>query len=254
MNNMPEIQLCFNYDVLDPETRAFVLERAERIHNLARMTATGIVQIGQYLTEVKAKLKHGQYLEWIEREFGWGDDSARNFMRVFELSKSRNFRDLEIDVSALYLIAAPKTPEPVRRQVVQRAENGEPVTHAGVRALVQRFAETGEIPDIQVSLPQLIAERRALMQPQAKPESPSPEEQQARAEDEELRVKMKANSERVVKVFNVIGSIECLSGTALTVPEIAAEIRRLDTPDKDWRGQLKIARRKLADLATELSE
>ena len=92
---------------LDSDTRQFVQERAERIHNLARMTAACIVQIGQYLTEVKGRLKHGKFQEWIAREFSWGDDSARNFMHVYERFKNRNFRNLEIDVSALYLIAAP---------------------------------------------------------------------------------------------------------------------------------------------------
>ena len=71
------------------------------------MTAACIVQIGQYLTEVKGRLKHGKFQEWIAREFSWGDDSARNFMHVYERFKNRNFRNLEIDVSALYLIAAP---------------------------------------------------------------------------------------------------------------------------------------------------
>jgi hypothetical protein len=32
---------------------------------------------------------------------------------------------LKIDVSALYLIAAPRTPEPVRAAAMSRAENGE---------------------------------------------------------------------------------------------------------------------------------
>jgi Protein of unknown function (DUF3102) len=250
---MAEIQLRFDYGALDTETRRFVLERTERIHNLARMTAAGIVQIGQYLAEVKARLQHGKFLEWIEREFAWHRDTANNFMQVYECFKCRDFRQMEIDVSALCLIAKPSIPEPVRADVIRRAEAGEPVNHAGTRALVKRFAETGQLPEVTVSLPQLIAERRALMQPQPKQQPPSPEEEQRRAEEAELRAKMKVNSERVVKVFNVIGSIECLSGTPLTVTEIAAEIRRLDTPDKDWRGQLKIARQKLAELSTELS-
>jgi hypothetical protein len=245
-------QLRFDYHALDASARAFVLERTERIHNLARMTAAGIVQIGQYLTEVKSRLKHGQFQDWIGKEFAWGDDSARNFMRVYERFKNRNFRDLEIDVSALYLIAAPSTPEPVVTEVIRRASNGEVVSHAGARALVQHFTETGEIPDIQVNLPKMIAERRALMQPKEKPEPPSAADQQAAREQEKLRAQMKANSERNLRVFNVIESIECLSGTALTMHEIAVEIRRLDTPDKDWREQLKTARRKLADLSKEL--
>ena len=102
-----EMQLRFDYDSLPEENRSFVLERTERIRILARLTATGIVQIGQYLTEVKAILAHGRFLEWIEREFAWSERSSRNFMTVYECFKTANFADLEIDVSALYLDRGP---------------------------------------------------------------------------------------------------------------------------------------------------
>lgn len=62
---------------------------------------------------------HGLWLPWLESEFGWSHDTARNFIQVWDCFKLRNFRDLNIDVSALYLIAAPKTPEPVRQEVIR---------------------------------------------------------------------------------------------------------------------------------------
>jgi hypothetical protein len=92
------------------------------------------VQIGQYLTEVKEKLGHGNFLQWIEKAFGWKERSAEAFMQVYRQFKSANFANLRIDISSLYLIAAPSTPEPVRQQVIARAENGETVTFSGTRA------------------------------------------------------------------------------------------------------------------------
>jgi hypothetical protein len=55
----------------------------------------------------RGRLKHGQFLEWIEREFAWSRQSAERFMKVYEWFKCNNLLLLEIDVSALYLIAAP---------------------------------------------------------------------------------------------------------------------------------------------------
>ena len=104
----------FDYGALDRETRRLVEDRAGQIHQLARKTAAGIALIGEYLTDVKAQLKHGQFLEWIDREFAWKEWTAQQFMKVYKCSKTVNFTDLEMDVSALYLIAAPSTPEPVR--------------------------------------------------------------------------------------------------------------------------------------------
>ncbi|HEY1495410.1 MAG TPA: DUF3102 domain-containing protein, partial [Candidatus Solibacter sp.] len=110
-------QLRFDYSALDADTRNYVQERTQKIHALARATAAAIVEIGRSLTDVKARLKHGQFLEWIEREFAWSQPSAWRFMNVFEQFKLSNLNNLEIDVSALYLIAAPSTPEALRAEV-----------------------------------------------------------------------------------------------------------------------------------------
>jgi hypothetical protein len=51
---------------------------------------------------------HGNWLPWLEREFGWTDRTARNFMAVHEAAaKSEKFSDLNVPVSGLYLLAAP---------------------------------------------------------------------------------------------------------------------------------------------------
>jgi len=139
------VQLRFDYAALDAETRRFVIERTERIHALARATAASIVEIGKHLTEVKAELEHGKFLEWIEREFAWSRFSADRFMNVFERVKSSNLQQMQIDVSALYLIAAPSTPEPVREEVISRAAV-ERVTHSTVKAVLTEYRKTGDAP------------------------------------------------------------------------------------------------------------
>jgi hypothetical protein len=71
-------------------------------------------------TYLLRRLKRGQFLRWIEREFAWSEWTARRFMLVHEHVKSSKLHDLEIDVSALYLIAAPAkapaTSRPLRHQ------------------------------------------------------------------------------------------------------------------------------------------
>ena len=50
-------------------------------------------------------------------------------MNVYEKVKCstvEHLQDLQIDVSTLYLIAAPKTPKPVRQEIIKRAQAGEP--------------------------------------------------------------------------------------------------------------------------------
>jgi len=236
-------QLTFDYAALDRDTRRFVQERAERIHNLARMTAASIVQIGQYLSECKERLGHGKFLEWIEREFAWTYKSAERFMHVHEHLKLDKLSNLQIDVSALYLIAAPSTPDPVRVQAVIRAQDGEHVTHMGARELVRRFQETGELPEVKTSLAEILEQRRSRMEPEQTPPA------RDRERDQHLREEVKANTAQASLVMDVIRSIETLNRTPLTVNKIISEIRRLDTPDKNWRGKTIIASQMLAAVA-----
>jgi hypothetical protein len=160
---------AFEYDKLRPETRDFLLERARLIHGLARRTAESVFEIGRYLSEVKEKLGHGKFIDWITREFGWSERAANLFMAVHRvLVKSANLSDLkefshegippksakfadlnalksanlvevkklEIEVSALYMIAEASTPEPARLELLRRAKAGERITRAKARVVI----------------------------------------------------------------------------------------------------------------------
>lgn len=239
-------QLQFDYGSLDQETRAFVQERAVQIHNLARKSATGIMEIGRYLAEVKTRLPHGKFLEWIEQEFAWKRQTAENFMAVYERVKIPNFGNLQIDVSALYLIAAPSTPEPVRQEAIRRAESGESVTHAGTRALIEAFAEDKDIPDQKINLTELIRKRMKLREQNEPPKRKWTREEQE--EIDQMRETMKRNSERNSKLMSIIRAIEMLSTPEITMQEAAREISEIDTPDKDWCGQARTAESNLTAL------
>jgi len=81
------------------------------------------------------KISDETFLAWIRAEFEWSQSSAYRFMDV-----TRAFPNLGrhegaelIDVSALYLLARPSTPEPVREAALERAAAGERVSHAAVK-------------------------------------------------------------------------------------------------------------------------
>jgi hypothetical protein len=60
--------------------------------------------------------------------------------------KSQNFCDLTIELSALYLISAPSTPEPVQREVIERAKRGEPMTRAKALEVLEDYKSRVELP------------------------------------------------------------------------------------------------------------
>ena len=148
------LQLHFDYGSLDSETLQYVWERRRTLRSLAWQTASGVVDIGQALTELAERLGHGQFLLWVRDEFAWGHDSATRFMNVYERFKNRNLRNL--DLSALYLIAEQRTPDAVRDELIQRAESGEKITRRVALKAIKQFKEAGALPS-GVSFGQTVA-------------------------------------------------------------------------------------------------
>ncbi len=68
-------------------------------------------------------------------------DTANKFMHVanqfgsVEMSKISTF-----DLSALYQLAAPSTPEAAREEAISRARAGESITHKAAKSLKQKYA------------------------------------------------------------------------------------------------------------------
>ena len=123
-------------DLVPAET--ILAQNAEVIRALGKRVIGDIIEIGRRLTEAKQVAGHGNWLPWLDREFGWTEQTALNFMRVHELaSKSKKFLDLSLPVSGLYMLAAPSTPEEARDQVIARAEGGERLSVKDVRNLIE---------------------------------------------------------------------------------------------------------------------
>jgi hypothetical protein len=112
-------------------------EHAAAIHTLGRRVVGDVIEIGRRLTECKRIFGHGNFLPWLDREFGWSDKTAENFINVYKLSsKFENFSNLSLPLSALYLLAAPSTPDEVRTQIITRAEAGEVLPAAEVKQTI----------------------------------------------------------------------------------------------------------------------
>lgn len=128
-------QLALFYDTLDSETRIVVQQRTTEIKALMKRAASDIIEIGQKLIEVRARLGHGFFDGWVKAEFDWTRQTAYRFIHVAE-----RFGDcsnlLQMAPSALYLLAAPSTPEAARIEAIDRAEQGETISHAAAREIV----------------------------------------------------------------------------------------------------------------------
>jgi hypothetical protein len=138
----------FDYAALDAETRIVVQQRTSEIKTLMRRSAQDIIDIGQKLIEVKARLGHGHFGGWLESEFGWSQDTAGRFINVAQRFDIPQIADFNIAPSALYALSAPSTPEPARAEAIERAQAGEPITHSAAKAIIEEYKASKVTPPV----------------------------------------------------------------------------------------------------------
>lgn len=138
----------FDYAALDPATGALARQRAQEIQALLRRSAADIIAIGGKLAEVKAQVAHGQFLDWLDAEFGWHRCTANRFMQAAEVFSSVEMSQFATFApSALYLLASPSAPPAARSDALERAAAGESITYSLARALVALHQDGGDEDD-----------------------------------------------------------------------------------------------------------
>ncbi|MBW4511494.1 MAG: DUF3102 domain-containing protein [Scytonematopsis contorta HA4267-MV1] len=128
----------FEYEALEAETRLLVLRNTNEIKTLMRRTCEDIINIGHKLIAIKMSLGHGKFINWLKFEFNWSVSTATKFMQVADQFKFVNFTNLNITASALYLIAAPSTPNEVRAEVLRIASLGENITYTKAKQIIRQ--------------------------------------------------------------------------------------------------------------------
>lgn len=142
----------FNYQDLNSQQRSEIERATAAIRERLRRAAQDIWEIGRMLSEVQSQLRRGQFDNWIKAEFDWSRRTAYKFISVYKrFDNSVNLEEVNIATSALYLLAAESTPEEVREEFIQKAQEGEKVTHQQVLRVVKKAK--GELEESsQISL------------------------------------------------------------------------------------------------------
>jgi hypothetical protein len=130
----------------DVDTEIFCAAQAEAIRVLGKRVVGDIIEIGQRLIAVKQRLPHGQWLPWLEDEFGWTARTATNYMAIADAfgSNSESLSDLNISAEALYLLAGPAIPMQIRETAVELAQTGEHITKAKAEEMIAEAVDKKE--------------------------------------------------------------------------------------------------------------
>lgn len=135
----------FSYASLDIETRVIVQQRTTEIHESLEGIKRNFLSIGRKLIEVKARLNHGEFGEWLNMEFKWSHDTAGNLMNAARLAEQNpKFSEFapQFAPSAFYLLAKPSTPTDIREGALGLAAEGQTITHGEIKAAIQAHKVT----------------------------------------------------------------------------------------------------------------
>lgn len=108
----------FDYNALADETGSKVQQHTLEIKENLQQTISIIWEVGRKLFEIRNLLKPRCFKAWLESEFPGSRSNAYNNVNVYTaFPDPTSIRDLPIDSSALYKLAAPSTPEDLRLRV-----------------------------------------------------------------------------------------------------------------------------------------
>lgn len=133
--------LRYDYSLIDAGQRSQVQNAAVAIVRSGRKAQDGMIEMGQRLLEVKELLPHGQFSDWCDTEFSMSQRTVQRMMAVadaFRDDEKRHTVSLFSD-SALYLLAAPSTPEAAREELIAEAQtSGSSPTKARVQEIINQ--------------------------------------------------------------------------------------------------------------------
>ena len=119
---------------------------ANRVRNrLGNMTAN-IVEIGRELRAVKQRLEHGQFINWVEAACKLSARTAQLMMKAADWAEGKDEIVAHLEPTAIYLLAAPSTPDSIRREVLSGLEQGQSPSPRLIKDMIRAAKERKQPP------------------------------------------------------------------------------------------------------------
>ncbi len=118
---------------------------AARIRKRLSDTIENIIAIGDDLISVKERLRHGDFRTWVEAKCNMSHSIANKMMQV-----ARRFGDgkfvtvTNLELSVMYSLAAPSTPDEVVEKVLQQAEDGKTISRKTIAEMKHEFVDPAQ--------------------------------------------------------------------------------------------------------------
>jgi phage N-6-adenine-methyltransferase len=131
--------VLFDYMGLDTETRIIVQQEDKEFDQNMESAGRSFVFACRNLQRIHKTLLYTRpgFVEYIAAKPGMSKSTAYRMIDVAKMFP--NLGNISAAPSALYLLAAPSTPEPARIEAIERAEAGEVITHKTAKGIVTEY-------------------------------------------------------------------------------------------------------------------
>lgn len=126
----------FDYGLIaDSEARDWAESAAGFITFGLGQAVVKVLEAGNLLMEAKQRLKHGEYLPWVEQACGLKPQYASKLIKAAEWVNVAHVQHLDqiADTATLFLLSADATPEDVREWALERCAAGDPPSRREVQ-------------------------------------------------------------------------------------------------------------------------
>lgn len=127
----------FDYASLPRDVADAARSTAERIRS---RLSSSVIETGRDLLTIKERLGHGNFLAWIEAEFGMNERSAQRYMNSANMLGKYDTVS-HLPPTTIYALSAKSTPDDVREAVISRLESGETVTPKEINDRIDQAKE-----------------------------------------------------------------------------------------------------------------
>ncbi|MBX9930143.1 MAG: DUF3102 domain-containing protein [Methylobacterium sp.] len=114
----------FDYGALAPDLAEALRADASRIRSRLRRSVVEALEAGAELARVKALITHGRFGAWLALEFGLSERTAQRLMNAAEAFAGKSDTVSVLEMTAVYSLSAPATPQHVRDGVIAQLETG----------------------------------------------------------------------------------------------------------------------------------
>lgn len=139
----------FDYALIeDKDSKGKLISLEARIKKQHSGMAESIIEIGQELATARAILanhRNGTFIKWVEGACGFSERTAYNYMNAFE--RFGSFATVaKLEDTAMYALAAPKTPEKAVSEAKKLADKGISVTAKLAKELIAKHRGESKPP------------------------------------------------------------------------------------------------------------